>query len=516
MSESADEPRPEQGDVIPTQRPADNIDWSQFYDMFMKIEQRLPDFDHMLMAMNDYAFQRTSRQRQTNDLIEFCGVLKKGFIDWYTSNINDELKVPNFIDLTSQVFDDDILKKIEKKLVSITSPDTDTSKLTDTCANTDTSESTKTITNTDAGESTNTIVNTDASESANTSPNTDACKNTDTGANTDDSESTSTSANANASESTNTSTNSDASKSTPLSANTFIQTRDGTCVHKRAKSSIKNYAEMLKYSKYFYTRTESRKITLNGISQSTGTNVDSDQSFKIIMPTMADYHTYLRRRLPVDRNIHLGNDYDRHWWRQTNDKIILNLDISDLVVDMFPNIKVVVTIVGFKVKVRRRNKWITVLSNKFEKCIRKSKWAVNKYMHVKITMSKKEKEFWSKCLVTETRELDTSNFKNHFCSKKCTAPRIHTLKYSSTKKECLKNLTAFLKREYGLEEFDSFMDVIESTAPPTTEETPRDSAKNLKLSVDPSTEKSLNSDSEDLPDTKESPMDLDDPPNLAV
>lgn len=61
-------------------------------------------------------------------------------------------------------------------------------------------------------------------------------------------------------------------------------------------------------------------------------------------------------------------------------------------------------------------------------------------------MSKKEKEFWSKCLVTETRELDTSNFKNHFCSKKCTAPRIHTLKYSSTKKECLKNLTAFLKR----------------------------------------------------------------------
>lgn len=67
-----------------------------------------------------------------------------------------------------------------------------------------------------------------------------------------------------------------------------------------------------------------------------------------------------------------------------------------------------------------------------------------------------------------------------------------------------------------MEEFDSFMDVIESTAPPTTEETPRDSAKNLKLSVDPSTEKSLNSDSEDLPDTKESPMDLDDPPNLAV
>jgi len=58
MSDTVDEPRPEQGSVNKTQRPADNIDWSQFYDMFLNIEQRLPNFDHMLMAMNDYAYQR--------------------------------------------------------------------------------------------------------------------------------------------------------------------------------------------------------------------------------------------------------------------------------------------------------------------------------------------------------------------------------------------------------------------------------------------------------------------------
>lgn len=58
MSDNAEEPRPEQGNVNPTQRAADDIDWSQFYDMFMTIEQQLPNFDHMLMAMNDYAFKR--------------------------------------------------------------------------------------------------------------------------------------------------------------------------------------------------------------------------------------------------------------------------------------------------------------------------------------------------------------------------------------------------------------------------------------------------------------------------
>jgi len=61
MSNNVDEPRPaEQGNVNLTQQPANDIDWSQLYDMFMKIEQRLPNFDHMLMAMNDYAFQRWS------------------------------------------------------------------------------------------------------------------------------------------------------------------------------------------------------------------------------------------------------------------------------------------------------------------------------------------------------------------------------------------------------------------------------------------------------------------------
>lgn len=58
MSDTADMSRLEQDDVNLTQSPADNIDWSQFHDMFMNIEQRLPNFDHMLMAMNDYAFHR--------------------------------------------------------------------------------------------------------------------------------------------------------------------------------------------------------------------------------------------------------------------------------------------------------------------------------------------------------------------------------------------------------------------------------------------------------------------------
>lgn len=59
MSDTVDEPRPEQGNVNTTKHLAENIDWSQFYDMFMKIEQRLPNFDHMLIAMLDYAFQRS-------------------------------------------------------------------------------------------------------------------------------------------------------------------------------------------------------------------------------------------------------------------------------------------------------------------------------------------------------------------------------------------------------------------------------------------------------------------------
>jgi len=59
MSDNVDEPRPaELPNVNATQQPAKDINWSQLYDMFMKIEQHLPDFDHMLMAMNDYAFQR--------------------------------------------------------------------------------------------------------------------------------------------------------------------------------------------------------------------------------------------------------------------------------------------------------------------------------------------------------------------------------------------------------------------------------------------------------------------------
>jgi hypothetical protein len=48
----------EKDTIEDTQRPADDIDWSQFHDMFLNIEQRLPNFDHMLMAMNNYAYQR--------------------------------------------------------------------------------------------------------------------------------------------------------------------------------------------------------------------------------------------------------------------------------------------------------------------------------------------------------------------------------------------------------------------------------------------------------------------------
>jgi len=59
MSDNVDETRPaEQGYVNTTQQPANDIDFSQLYDMFMKIELRLPNFDDMLVAMNDYVFQR--------------------------------------------------------------------------------------------------------------------------------------------------------------------------------------------------------------------------------------------------------------------------------------------------------------------------------------------------------------------------------------------------------------------------------------------------------------------------
>jgi len=61
------------------------------------------------------------------------------------------------------------------------------------------------------------------------------------------------------------------------------------------------------------------------------------------------------------------------------------VDVSDLIVEEVPNFKVVVTIVGFKVKVRRNNKWVIILSNKFKNSIRKSKWVVNKYKHVKVS-----------------------------------------------------------------------------------------------------------------------------------
>jgi len=64
------------------------------------------------------------------------------------------------------------------------------------------------------------------------------------------------------------------------------------------------------------------------------------------------------------------------------------VDISDLIVEEDPEIKVEVTIIGFKIKVRRSNKWIVIVSNKFEKPIRKTKWVVNEYKHVKVSCFK--------------------------------------------------------------------------------------------------------------------------------
>ncbi|XP_060865668.1 uncharacterized protein LOC132941574 [Metopolophium dirhodum] len=531
MSDNVDEPRPaEQGNVNTTQQPANDIDWSQLYDMFMKIEQRLPDFDHMLMAMNDYAFQRTSRQRQTNDLSEFCGVLKKGFFDWYTSSINNEInRVPNFIDLTNKVFDDDILMKFDKKLVSITGPNIDTDKCIQTSASTDASEST----NTNANADTINITGTNASESINT------------GANTDISESTNRNANTNSIKSTDTNTNADARKSTSKNANTCSHTSASTRTNKRARISTNSYSVMMATNpKKFYKYLESaealetlsqlneqsteqsteqlnEQLTEPSTEQSTETNVVNDHSFKIIMPNMTEKFTHIRKRLLIDCNIHLGMDYERHWWRQTNDKIVLNVDISDLIVESVPNIKVMVSIIGFKIKIKRSNKWIVLISNKFVKPISKSKWVVNRYMHVKLTMDKKEREFWGKCLVTETREHDTALFQHHTCTNECAAPIIigEKLTISSSKEECLKNLTTFLKKEYGMEDLDEFIEGIDhstETNSSATEEKPQDSAITLKLSVDPSTVESLNSDSENPQNTQQTSMDSEVSPNLAV
>jgi len=63
-------------------------------------------------------------------------------------------------------------------------------------------------------------------------------------------------------------------------------------------------------------------------------------------------------------------------------------------------------------------------------------------------MDKKEREFWGKCLVTEPREHNTALIQHHTCTNECIAPIIigEKLTLSSSKKECLKTLTDFLKR----------------------------------------------------------------------
>lgn len=54
------------------------------------------------------------------------------------------------------------------------------------------------------------------------------------------------------------------------------------------------------------------------------------------------------------------------------------------------------------------------------------------------------------------------------------------------------------------------------TNPPPTEEKPQDSATSLSLSVDSNTEKSPKSDSENSPNTKQTSMDSEVPPNSPV
>ncbi|XP_026819052.1 uncharacterized protein LOC113557689 [Rhopalosiphum maidis] len=429
-----------------TQRPADDIDWSQFHDMFLNIEQRLPNFDHMLMAMNNYAYQRFSSLRQSNDLTEFCGVIKKGVFDWYASNINNEIRVPDFVDLTNQVFDNDILMRVDKKLVTNT-----------------------------ISKGTNTDINKDISNITNSSANTDTCN------------------------STNTSTNicSHASAS--------------TCSYKRARTSLNTYSVMTPNNKH-------SKSELEALPQLTKTNGDTDQHFKIIMPNITVDNIFTRKRLTINHDLYLGNDYERHWWKQTNNKIILNVDISDLV-DCIPNIKVVVTITGFKIKIKRSDKWTVLVSNKFVKAINKCKWVINKLMHVKLTINKRENEYWSNCLVTETKELDTLNFKNQ-SSNVCNSSKIESqkLKMSSTKKECLASLTKFLRNEYGMDNFDTFIKGIVQptvTNPAQTVDKLQDPTITLKLSVNPNTDKSLNSDSEGPPNTELSSMDTEVPLTLA-
>jgi len=149
----------------------------------------------------------------------------------------------------------------------------------------------------------------------------------------------------------------------------------------------------------------------------------------------------------------------------------VQVDITDLVMESVPNIKVFVSIIGFKIKIRRSNKWVVIISNKFVKPISKSKWVVNRWMQVKvsykinnniniqniptihffpykITMEKKEREFWGKCLVTETREHNTALFQHHNCTSECAAPimKREILKLSSSKEECMRELTTFLKK----------------------------------------------------------------------
>lgn len=62
-------------------------------------------------------------------------------------------------------------------------------------------------------------------------------------------------------------------------------------------------------------------------------------------------------------------------------------------------------------------------------------------------MNKRERGFWGRCLVTEARQHDTSLFRDHTCTKECTAPIIveePVLPMTPSKKKCLKDLVEFL------------------------------------------------------------------------
>jgi len=67
-----------------------------------------------------------------------------------------------------------------------------------------------------------------------------------------------------------------------------------------------------------------------------------------------------------------------------------------------------------------------------------------------------------------------------------------------------------------LDEFAEGVDHSTETNSPATEEKPQDSAITLKSSEDPSTVESLNSDSENPQITKQTSIDSEVSPNLAV